>query len=131
MTDGKISIGTVTERFNQGRTERDQVRNDFIGRQSAKLGFEKCKLTHGLRGFYWNLELIERLKQRYCVPPSRNAPLAPQASLAPLLMGKTGSESGRSGTEHSEPSQSSEHENDGKGGTSGTSGTSGAFPEEA
>ena len=62
---GKLSIKTVTERFNQGLSENEQVTPYFIGRQIASLGFEKCRMSHGLRGFFWDKERVERLRARY------------------------------------------------------------------
>jgi len=86
VDSGKLSVRTVTERFNVGLPEKEQVTARFIGRRVSALGFEKCKLTGGLRGFYWNVDLIERLKNRYLTP--KTTPQTPQTQLTPLLTEK-------------------------------------------
>jgi hypothetical protein len=62
---GKLSIRTVTENFNHFLPDNEQVTPYFIGRRIAALGFEKCRLGGGLRGFFWTKELVDRLKARY------------------------------------------------------------------
>lgn len=69
---GKLSIRTVTENFNLGLPENEQVTPKFIGRRIAALGFEKCRMSGGLRGFFWTKELVDRLKARYF--PSDSVP---------------------------------------------------------
>ncbi|MGD8545057.1 MAG: hypothetical protein PVH12_02675 [Candidatus Bathyarchaeota archaeon] len=66
VDDGKISTQSITEAFNQGLTEKEQVTSRFIGRKVAALGFEKCRVgSAGRAGYFWDNNLIERLKKRY------------------------------------------------------------------
>ncbi|MEM0058602.1 MAG: hypothetical protein QXG09_07035 [Candidatus Bathyarchaeia archaeon] len=66
VENGKLAIQTVTEAYNEGLPEKEQVSTRLIGRIIARLGFEKCRTGQkGLAGFYWDLKTIERLKMRY------------------------------------------------------------------
>lgn len=67
---GKLSVRTVTEAFNLGLPENEQVSARTIGRRVAALGFEKCRLSGSVRGFFWTKELVDRLNARY-FPPSK------------------------------------------------------------
>ena len=80
---GKLSIRTVTEKFNLGLPENEQTTVWFISRRVSALGFEKCRLTGGLTGFYWDADLVERLKARYSTP-STNASLSSLSSFSSL-----------------------------------------------
>jgi len=62
VKDGKISTQAITEAFNEGLPEKEQVTSMFIGRRVSALGFEKCRLSGGPAGYYWDNELIERRK---------------------------------------------------------------------
>jgi len=102
VESGKVSTGSITEAFNQGLSEKEQVSSRFIGRKVTALGFEKCKLSRGgLAGFYWNRDLIERLRKRYYLTLSRTTPLSPLTPHSPETMNKQSSsqilENGESG----------------------------------
>lgn len=61
---GKLGIRTVTEQFNLGLPENEQVTVWFISRRVSALGFEKCRLTGGLTGYNWDADVVERLSAR-------------------------------------------------------------------
>lgn len=126
VDSGKLSVRTVTERFNVGLPEKEQVTTRFIGRKVTALGFEKCKLTGGLRGFYWNVDLVERLRARYY---PKTTPQTPQTQLTPLIMEKEvekeASESGVNGDKSSVQDTPKESETNVKSGVSGVNGESG------
>ena len=66
IENGKLATQTVTEAYNQGLPEKEQAKTSFIGRIISRLGFEKCRTGHkGLAGFFWDNNLIQRLKMRY------------------------------------------------------------------
>lgn len=66
VENGKLSTQVVTEAFNEGLPEKEQVSSRFIGRKVAALGFEKCRVgERGQAGFFWDEKLVERLKMRY------------------------------------------------------------------
>jgi hypothetical protein len=65
VENGKVSTQGITDTFNIGLVEKEQSSSRFIGRKVAALGFEKCRLSGGPSGFFWNEQLIERLKARY------------------------------------------------------------------
>jgi hypothetical protein len=131
IESGKLSIRTVTERFNLGLPEKEQGTVRFIGRKVSALGFEKCKLSGGLRGFYWNVDLVERLKARYY--PSKSTPQTPQTQLTPLIMVTEGqkqeNQDGVSGDKRSMPDVKVENQNTMKSGVSGEIGVSGGSLE--
>jgi hypothetical protein len=63
---GKISTQAITETYNIGLPENDQVTSYFIGRRVKALGFQKCRVgSSGLSGFFWDSVLLDRLKARY------------------------------------------------------------------
>lgn len=63
---GKITTQAITETYNKGLPESDQATSRFIGRKVAALGFQKCRVGNsGFSGFFWNANLIERLRSRY------------------------------------------------------------------
>jgi hypothetical protein len=90
LEKGKVSTSTITELFNLGLPEKEQSTSRFIGRKVAGLGFEKCRLTGGVSGFYWNKELIDRLKARY-EPASKTTSLTSLTSQTSLDTEKSAS----------------------------------------
>jgi hypothetical protein len=92
VENGKVSTQGITDTFNIGLVEKEQSSSRFIGRKVAALGFEKCRLSGGPSGFFWNEQLIERLKARY-YPDSDAVPKTTsqtsQTSLTSLSMEKT------------------------------------------
>ena len=88
VENGKVSTRAVADAFNEGLPENEQVSSRFIGRKMATLGFEKCRLTGGTNGFYWDEILVNRLKLRYTATPEITS-LTSQTSLTSLNMEKT------------------------------------------
>lgn len=84
VESGKISTQTITEAFNEDLPEKEQTTSRFIGRKVVALGFEKCRLSGGPSGYFWNNELIERLKKRYYPTPSGATSLTSQTSQTSL-----------------------------------------------
>lgn len=109
VDSGKLSIRTVMEQFNLGLPEKEQATVYWIGRRVSALGFEKCRLTGGLTGFYWDADLVERLKARYATP-STNASLPSFPSLPSLLTEKQKPESEDSENKVSNSQNSGDHE---------------------
>ena len=101
LKTGKVSTQSIAEAFNVGLSEKEQVTNMFIGRRVVALGFEKCRLSGGKSGYFWDTKLIERLKNRYYPTPSKVPSLPSQPSLPSLITEKTDST-------HSGPSEGSE-----------------------
>ena len=89
---GKISTQAIADAFNLNLREKEQVSNPFIGRRVVGLGFERCRLSGGLNGYFWDTELIGRLKKRYYPTPSGVPSLPSQPSLPSLITEKTASE---------------------------------------
>jgi len=83
---GKISTRAITEAFNEGLPEKEQVNSSFIGRKVSALGFEKCRLTGGVSGYFWDSKLVERLRKRYYPSASGVPSLPSQPSLPSLTM---------------------------------------------
>lgn len=84
VENGRLSTQAVTEAFNEGLPDREKVSSRLVGRVIARLGFEKCKISHGgLAGFYWDARLIERLKARYGLDASPETPFSPPSLQTP------------------------------------------------
>jgi len=66
---GKLPTSVVTEKFNEGLTEREKWGNRSIGRLMKRLGFRAKSLTGGNRGWVWEEARIMRLVKRYGIPP--------------------------------------------------------------
>ena len=135
VKDGKIGTQVVTESFNEGLPENDQVTSRFIGRKLVALGFEKCKLSGGgLAGFFWDVRQIERLKLRYYPSAVNSTPLSPLTPLSPQNMEETASDrenTGESGDHPLETSVLDIPNNSMKSGECGDNGDSGVVPEPA
>lgn len=65
VENSKISTQATTQAFNLGVPEKEQVTSRFIGRKVAALGSEKCRLSGGPSGFFWNAKLVDRMKACY------------------------------------------------------------------
>jgi len=88
VENDKLSTQVITEAFNEGLPEKEQTTSRFIGRKVTALGFEKCRLSGGPSGFFWNNKLVERLKARYYPPSPKTTSLTSQTSQTSLIMGK-------------------------------------------
>jgi len=93
---GKISTLAITDTFNIDLPEKEQVTSRFMGRRIVALGFEKCRLSGGPCGYFWDAKLVERLKSRYYPPPSKVTSLTSQTSQTSLTMEKEGIEASKS-----------------------------------
>jgi hypothetical protein len=85
---GKISTQAITEAFNEGISEKEQLKSYQVGRKVRALGFEKCRFSGGKSGFYWDKTLIERLKARYEPSILKTTSLTSQTSQTSLSMEK-------------------------------------------
>jgi hypothetical protein len=83
IENGKLSTQTITDAFNLGLPEKEQATSRFIGRKVTGLGFEKCRLSGGPYGYFWDPKLIDRIKARYYPTPSKTT------SQTSLMMDKT------------------------------------------
>jgi hypothetical protein len=84
VENGKIGTQAITDAFNLGLSDREQGTSRFIGRKVASLGFEKCRLSGGPSGFFWDSKLIERLKARYYPNTLKTTSLISQTSQTSL-----------------------------------------------
>jgi hypothetical protein len=84
VENGKISTQAITDSFNVGLPEKEQGTSRFIGRKVVGLGFEKCRLSGGPSGFFWDQKHVERLKARYYPTPSKSTSLTSQTSQTSL-----------------------------------------------
>ncbi len=62
---GKLSIQAITEKFNEGRTEKQQWKPESIGRWLKRLGFDKTRIGKGYAAIFYDVSLIGYLAQRY------------------------------------------------------------------
>jgi len=65
VDNGRVSTQMVTDKFNEGLAEKEQMNTRSVGRRVRALGFEKTRMTGGKAGFFWDTKRIERLKLRY------------------------------------------------------------------
>lgn len=65
VNSGFLATAVITSKFNEGKTERFALPEETIGRILKGLGFIKRRGTRGVRGIYYDLELIAKLKLQY------------------------------------------------------------------
>jgi len=68
LETGKFSTTTVTEKFNEGRSEREKWVSRSVGRMLKRLGFKPKRMTGGASGWVWEEDRIKRLVKRYGLP---------------------------------------------------------------
>jgi len=85
VENGKVSSHTITEAFNEGLAEREQLNTRQVARRVAGLGFEKCRFSAQKNGFFWDQKLVDRLRARYFPTPSGTPPLTPLTPQTPLM----------------------------------------------
>ncbi|MFH1374369.1 MAG: hypothetical protein ABII79_11285 [bacterium] len=61
---GKLAIKDITDSLNEGKTERNQIRYQTIGRRLSAMGFEKARMGNNM-GIVWNEDQIERFRSAY------------------------------------------------------------------
>ena len=64
VDSGFLAVEVITRKFNEGKDDRFALKEDAIGKILRGLGFEN-KRTARKRGIYYDLDLIEKLKQNY------------------------------------------------------------------
>jgi hypothetical protein len=73
VENGKLSIEAITEKFNQGKTEKQQWNPRSIGRWLKRLGFQSTRITKGLRAIFYETELLGYLAKRYGYTPEKTS----------------------------------------------------------
>lgn len=73
VESGKLSIEAITEKFNQGKTEKQQWNPRSIGRWLKRLGFQSTRITKGLRAIFYETELLGYLAKRYGYTPEKTS----------------------------------------------------------
>lgn len=79
VIDGFLPIDIIAGVFNEGKAEKFVVRNDTIGRVLKGLGFSSRRGTGGIRGIYYNPELVKKVALQYGIIAGADIP--PPASL--------------------------------------------------
>jgi hypothetical protein len=64
-TDGRFGTKQVADVFNSCRREKSQWKTATIGHMISRLGFQRCRMNDGRRGYQYDEKLVERLKKRY------------------------------------------------------------------
>jgi len=65
VKNGKLATQIVTEKFNEGKPEKQQWKPESIGRWLKRLGFNSCYISKGYRGIFYDLNLLGYLTNRY------------------------------------------------------------------
>jgi hypothetical protein len=107
VKNSKLSTQIVTENFNDGLGEKDQVTSRLVGRRISGLGFEKCRVgDKGQAGFFWDDKLINRLEARYSSFVNKTTSETPETSETPVQ--SKGQIQTRNSTEDSEVTEETE-----------------------
>ena len=67
ITDGKVPVAAVTAAYNEGVPERQQVREETVGRRLSSLGFKAARLPGGARARLLDQELLDSLSRKFGV----------------------------------------------------------------
>ena len=67
VQNGKIATRVIAEKFNEGRTEKEQWKTSSVGRRMSALGFEKGRVTDGPAGWVWDEDRITDYCLRYYI----------------------------------------------------------------
>lgn len=81
---GKLRIQTVTEKFNEGKPEKQQWKPESIGRWLKRLGFAPTRIAKGQRGIFYDLQLLDYLTKRYAYSTLSGKPSLPSL-LSPAM----------------------------------------------
>lgn len=65
LESGKFSTSLATEKFNEGRTEKEQWGTRSIGRVISRLGFRSKRMSNGPAGYVYDERRVKRLCERY------------------------------------------------------------------
>jgi hypothetical protein len=79
---GKFSVNQVAEVFNLDKPDSEKWRPHSIGRVIKKLGFTQKRMAGGRSGYIWDRDLVNRLSERYDLPPLQVAFTASLSSLS-------------------------------------------------
>jgi hypothetical protein len=106
MREGRVSTRSVTGEFNRGLPEKEGVSTSFIGRKLKALGLQNARMPSSKAGYYWNEDLISRLKKRYMLEPVSIHPHPSNGSEASNHLPNQLDHSNSEGSEGSEGSKS-------------------------
>jgi hypothetical protein len=60
VKNGVLPVKTITDTFNQGRSEREQLTYHRVGRILSRMGFQKARVRNS-SAILWDQEKIERM----------------------------------------------------------------------
>lgn len=66
ITNSMFATVDVRDKFNEGKSDREKVKTRTIGRVIKQLGFKPHR-SGARRGYRWNQQLVDKLKERYQV----------------------------------------------------------------
>ena len=62
VENGILPVKTITDTFNQGKSEENRLTYHRIGRLLSTLGFTKVKISSGSSAILWNDNLLSQKK---------------------------------------------------------------------
>lgn len=62
---GILPVKTITDAFNEEKSDKYKVTYQRVGRRLSAMGFKKCRAHDGASAIIWNEESIERMKDTY------------------------------------------------------------------
>ncbi len=65
VVTSKLTVKTITDKFNEGRSEKEKVNSRTIGRRLKAMGFKKVRMGDGSMAITWDNILIDRLRETY------------------------------------------------------------------
>lgn len=62
---GILPVKVITDSFNEGKSEKNQLSYQRIGRRLSAMGFRKVRTNDGAAAIMWDGQKIERMKETY------------------------------------------------------------------
>jgi DNA primase catalytic core len=67
VINGVLAVKQITDTFNAGKSDREKLTNQKIGRKLSAMGFQKSRTGTGASAILWDVGKIVLLRQRYGV----------------------------------------------------------------
>jgi hypothetical protein len=80
IIDGKLAYGIVTNAFNEGKEQKEKWHVKTVAKKIRDLGFQSCRLTGGILGFYWNDKVLKEHQNRFLIDDTGKGESTPEVN---------------------------------------------------
>ncbi len=97
VKNGILSVKSITEKFNEDKSDREKTDNRRVGWKLKSLGFDTTRTSSGNSAIYWNKDKIERMRISFGVKKTPETSETPDSSESPDINPRTIKETEDSG----------------------------------